>query len=100
MVSEHQLTPRESIGTDMAATIRLTIVENLSERDSVMAYPKLPAFKGSDDEHLVCGYCQCVIGLNTATRTIYQRFTTSGRLIIQCKCGTYNVLPSKRIDSL
>ena len=62
------------------------------QRDGILT-GHVPFFIGNDDEHLACSACKAVLARNTSTRYLYERMsTTSGRLLLQCDCGTYGLV--------
>lgn len=62
--------------------------------------PKFPAsaplVKGGDDESLACGTCKAVIIRGVTTRTLHRTFSAPSRLIVQCECGEWSIVPALR----
>lgn len=73
---------------------KLGVVEKPHAEASVFTGP-LPLFRGDEQENLLCGGCEAVIGKSISARTLKTRIAVPNQLIAVCaKCGTYNVLPS------
>jgi hypothetical protein len=82
----------------MAAKIYLRVIDEAEEgKDSILVAGVLPMFKGSEDENLACGSCKQVLCRNVSTRTLYERFSASGRLVLRCICGAFNLAPTQRL---
>ena len=82
----------------MAAIIHLKVVVP-GDDDSVLVPKALPIFRGNEhDESLACGSCRQLIGQYVSTRTLYTRYATPKRLLIQCICGAHNVVPAHIVE--
>lgn len=78
----------------------ITKLETISEvqlaTDAHIRANKAPVVTGSDEGDLNCGGCGIVLASNASPELIHQRFETDQRLILECICGAFNIIP--RID--
>ena len=77
-------------------TTRLGLVDKPHPGASILKFTgKPPALRGSDQENLLCGGCEVVLGKSISALTVKNLFGASNQLILVCpKCGANNVLPS------
>jgi len=74
---------------------KLGTVEKPLEGASIIQPNGVPAFKGEEQENLLCGGCELVIGKSVSATTLKARFAAPVQLVVICpKCKAYNVLPS------
>ena len=80
----------------MSAKIYLPVVER-EEGDAVLANESgSELLRGDEDENLACGACKKVLARGVSTRTIFTRFSTPHRLLLQCECGAHNLVQVTR----
>jgi hypothetical protein len=74
------------------------VVDPDPESDAILKRTRpLPVFTGREDEHLSCPGCKGNVAQGISARSFEGRYVTPRRLVFQCPCGTFSILPS-RID--
>ena len=70
---------------------KLTLVSSPHPRASIISLTASPAFKGHDDEDLLCGNCSTILSNGVSEQTMSSRFSTLPQLLVKCPvCGAYN----------
>jgi hypothetical protein len=74
-----------------------TTLETISEvrlgEDAHIRANRLPLMTGSHEADLNCGNCAMAIVTGVTPAEVHERFQTDQRLIVECICGTLNVIP-------
>ena len=60
----------------------------------VMTLGVLPGFTGNEPYDLLCGQCKEVIGEGVSLTSCRKLLYCPTQLVIRCKCGAHNRLPS------
>lgn len=77
---------------------RLSVVAKPLPKASVLIPTALPAWKGDEQENLLCGGCDAVIGKSISALTVKTTFAAPAQLIAICpKCRSNNVVSSTLI---
>lgn len=74
-------------------TILETIQEVRPGADAHIRANKLPVMTGSDEGDLNCGKCGQAIATGTTPAEFHAKIQTDQRLVVECTCGTLNVVP-------
>ena len=87
----------------MTTKLYLTVVDDADpSADMILTWtgkPGEPMFTGDEpDENLACGACKTVLARHVSTRTLHGKFSTRGRLIIECGCGAQNLAPASSVS--
>lgn len=77
------------------ARIYLDTVEPNPGDDMIIAAakPGFPLLKGAETTHLACGHCREVLAWNISAASIRKSFVVGHRLLFECRCGAFNLVP-------
>lgn len=85
-------------------TIRLLTVERREPGDSLTILerekpgdPQYPMQRGNEPESLACGGCGAVLFQGVSKRTTWEQFAVQKRLLVQCLCGAFNIVPARPV---
>ncbi len=95
--------PQNVKGRKMARKqMKLTVLPAFLTADpeaSILAPEVLPAFKGDEDEDLLCGSCGVVLCEGVRAGRMATLFRAPVQLLLKCpNCGVFNYLPSQLGD--
>lgn len=71
-----------------------TVTEVQPGSDAHIRANKLPIMEGSDEADLNCGGCGQAIAKGMSIAGFHQKIQTEQRLVVECTCGTLNVVPA------
>jgi hypothetical protein len=78
---------------------KLGLIDTPHPLAAVLKVTQLPVLRGNEQENLLCGSCEVVLGKSISALTAKTRFATPHQLIIVCpRCAANNVLPSTVAD--
>jgi hypothetical protein len=83
--------PAASSGPALVRTA-LQVTAGVTRRDALLMPRVLPTFSGHENEDLVCGKCEDVIGFRISPVTARSEHPEGERLVVRCTCGALNVL--------
>lgn len=85
--------PRPPAGSGFAAIrTALEVAASVTRRDALFMPRMLPTFRGHENEDLVCGKCEDVIGFRISPVTARREHPEGERLVVRCTCGALNIL--------
>ena len=76
------------------SNITLQTIPNVEEgADAHIRANRIPVMTGSDEGDLNCGGCGQAVAEKTSPASFHQKIQTDQRLVLECTCGTLNLIP-------
>jgi hypothetical protein len=73
---------------------KLSVIPTPDKKATILIVAVTPAFKGDENEDLLCGGCDIVLGESISLDTLYSRFVAPVQFLVVCaKCKAHNRIP-------